>query len=59
VERVNHNVKLLRFSTQSDNQDGLPVASCILFRYIIADKDNKQQEVIRPYTPIAMNEVNA
>ncbi|KAI8876208.1 ferredoxin reductase-like protein [Backusella circina FSU 941] len=53
VERVNHNVKLFRFSTQN-NQDGLPVASCVLFRHV--DKESEHKEVIRPYTPTAMSE---
>ncbi|CAO3620696.1 unnamed protein product [Mucor hiemalis] len=52
VERVNHNVSLFRFKlANADDVAGLPVASCVVFRSQITDKDGKTAEVIRPYTP--------
>ncbi|KAI8882765.1 hypothetical protein K501DRAFT_295053 [Backusella circina FSU 941] len=52
-ERINHNTSLFRFTLPEKSQvAGLPVASCVMFRFV--DKDGK--EVIRPYTPTSNEE---
>ncbi|KAI8984621.1 hypothetical protein BDF20DRAFT_860916 [Mycotypha africana] len=57
IERVNHNVNLFRFSLPNETDvAGLPVASCVMFRANVEKEDGQLEEVIRPYTPVNLEE---
>lgn len=53
VYPVSHNTKRYRFTFDKEQTLGLTVASCLLLKAPVKDKEGK--DVIRPYTPVTDN----